>query len=121
METDAEKEVILYLDDEALNCFVFERCFKKHFSVLTTRCPREALQILADRPEITKVVTDYKMPEMNGLEFVETAEQRSGGRSFFMLSGFELPEGVAEALKRGLIKAYFQKPLNRDLILSELR
>lgn len=115
------REVILYVDDEALNCFVFERCFRKYFEVVTVRCPLEGLSLLAERPEIRKVVTDYKMPRMNGLEFVESAQRQFEGKTFYMLSGFEPSELILEALHQGIIRQYFQKPLDRDLILSHLQ
>ncbi|MFP4069069.1 MAG: response regulator [Verrucomicrobiota bacterium] len=120
MTDEASKERILYVDDEELNRMVFQRCFRKHFEVIATGSGEEALTVMEAHPEIRKVVTDYKMPEMNGMEFVEAAQRRFRGKSYYMLSGYEAPEEVREAMARGVVERYFQKPLDRQQILSHL-
>ena len=115
-----ENGKILYVDDEDVNLFIFEVNLGKKFNVITASSGKQGLEVLDSNPGIAVVVTDMRMPLMDGLEFVRVARERFTNLKFYMLSAFDINEEIQKAIKEGLIRRYFQKPLNLQEIESEL-
>jgi response regulator RpfG family c-di-GMP phosphodiesterase len=105
---------ILYIDDEPLNRIVFERSFKKEFEVVAVSVIKEAFRLLNEDPSITHVISDMKMPEMNGIEFITKAKQTFDDKIYMILSAFTRNEEIADALEQGVIVSFFQKPYDRE-------
>ncbi len=107
-----DKATILYIDDERINVTLFEINFKKKFNVLCAQSGIEGLEILKANPQIKIILTDMKMPGMNGIEFVTKAKNSYPDKIFFILTGYGLIPEIGEALKSQLIHNYFSKPFN---------
>lgn len=101
---------ILCVDDEPINLMIFERNFKKRFSVFTAESGFDGLKLLQAHPETNIVITDMKMPGMDGLEFVERAKSEFPNIIFFILTGFEITDDIRDALNAQKINRYFRKP-----------
>ncbi len=113
--------VILYVDDEPINLKLFVILFRSMYEIITAESGSEALNQLESNPQINIVITDMKMPGMNGLEFVKKARSKYRGIPFFLLSGYGLTPEIENALDEQLIDGYFQKPINKSLIVKELQ
>jgi len=70
------------------------------------------LEKLRLNPEISVVVSDMKMPEMNGIQFIARAKKDYANIKYFILSGYELTDEIVDALNNKLILKYFKKPFN---------
>ncbi len=103
---------ILYVDDEKINLELFSLVFRKKFKVITAESGFEGLQKLEENKDICIVISDMKMPEMNGLEFINTAKKKFSNLVYFILTGFEITEEISQALNERLINKYFKKPFN---------
>jgi len=103
---------ILYVDDEPINTMIFAANFKRNYIVLTAGSGFEGLDILKSNPEISIVISDMKMPEMNGIQFITKAKMGFPNIRFFILSGYELTPEIVDALDNKLILKYFKKPFN---------
>ncbi|MCP4457275.1 MAG: response regulator [Cytophagales bacterium] len=104
---------VLYVDDEDVNLFLFSRTFESTYNVLTARSGAEGLGILeANKEEIIVVISDMKMPEMNGIEFITKAKNQFKNVSYFILTGFAHNNEIEVALKTGLIQRFFIKPFD---------
>ncbi len=103
---------ILYVDDEPVNLKLFELNFRKKYSVLTALSGTEGLEVLKASSYIDVVISDMKMPGMNGIEFIKKAKTDYPGIKFFILTGFDITDEIAEALEQNLIQEYFRKPFN---------
>ena len=101
---------LLYVDDEDLNIQLFLMLFSKKFNVITSNSGKEALNILDEHKDIFVVISDMKMPEMNGLEFISKAREKYDNIKYFILTGFEITNEISEALKNNIICSYFKKP-----------
>ena len=108
----AEKKVILYVDDEEINVQLFRINFSLHFDVLTGNSGFDGLALLEKHPETNVIISDMKMPEMNGLEFIARAKEKYPEKRFYILTGYEITDEIQEALSTGLIRRYFSKPFN---------
>jgi YesN/AraC family two-component response regulator len=105
---------ILYVDDEGINLVFFAMNFRKDFQVITTASPLEALKIMAENKEIKLIVTDYKMPAMNGLDLIREIKKECPDCVCILLSGFMIDEILTDNDSRELVHSYFLKPWNKE-------
>ncbi|MBP1668749.1 MAG: response regulator [Bacteroidetes bacterium] len=101
---------LLYVDDEPLNLTLFEINFRKKYTVRTALSGEKGLEILRSEPSIAVVITDMKMPGMNGIEFIRKAKENFPEIVFFILTGYEITGEIIQALEEKLIHKYFKKP-----------
>lgn len=107
---------VLYVDDEVINLKVFAISFRKKFNIITAESAAEGLDILKNNPDIQIVITDMKMPMMNGLEFIRAAKPIFTNIKFFILTGFEQTPEISQAIEDDLVVAYFKKPFSMPKI-----
>lgn len=107
---------ILYVDDEAINLTVFAISFRKKYNVITAESATQALEILGKDSSIQVVISDLKMPQMNGLEFIRIAKPSFSNVKFFILTGFEQTDEITDAINDKLVVAYFKKPFSLQKI-----
>ena len=105
-----KKTKVLYVDDEVINLELFRINFRKIYHILTAIAPSEALKILDEHPETDVVISDMKMPELNGIEFIKRAKNKYPEIKYYILTGFEITPAITEALHTNLILKYFKKP-----------
>lgn len=119
-----DKATILYIDDEPLNIMLFTVNFKKQFNVITGTSGVEGLQLLEKNPDIKSVISDMKMPGMNGIEFITKAKNIYPNINYYILTGYDITPEMQGALNKKLINQYFSKPVNfkeiEQTIVSEM-
>lgn len=111
---------ILYVDDEEINLEIFKINMHKYFKIETARSGVEGLRILEEGNTIQLVISDLRMPEMDGLEFIKTAKEKHPDIKFFIITGYEITPEIDEALETNLICQYFNKPYNVNEIISSV-
>lgn len=108
-----ESKVVLVVDDGELFLRTVADGFRAHagrVELLTAHNGREALEILASRP-VDLVVTDLKMPEMDGFELLASMSQSYPHTPAVVMTAFGTPD--IERRLRGLgVAHYLEKPLN---------
>ena len=65
------KYAILYVDDDHENLRAFRRLFRKEYQILLAESGEEGLELLQSQSPIPIIITDQRMPEMTGIEFLE--------------------------------------------------
>ena len=81
--------------------------------------PAEALQVLAQlHPGV--VVTDYQMPEINGIEFIRLAAPLVPETAFVMISGQDLSTEKAAMARLAPLKSYLPKPFGWRKLADEI-
>ena len=105
-----QKIKILYIDDEPVNLLLFERMFEGFYDVITAESGSQGVLILEKSSDIQVVISDMKMPIMNGLEFITKVRPMYPDIHYYLLSGYELTPEIQNSLSDGLILKYFQKP-----------
>lgn len=106
------KKKILYIDDEPTNLLLFKIHFQKKYGIITGLSGLEGLELLRANPDISIVVSDMKMPGMNGVQFIKAAKNEFPNIVFYILTGFDITEEIAQAIEDKLIFQYFSKPFN---------
>jgi response regulator RpfG family c-di-GMP phosphodiesterase len=112
----SEKIKILYVDDEEINTQVFKISFSVSFQVLVAYNGQEGLELLQRDPDIKFVISDMKMPQMNGLEFIREIKKKNPKIPCMLLSGYQQTPEIMEALNQEVIIAYMMKPFNKGEI-----
>jgi len=108
---DNERFKILYVDDEEINLRVFKSSFRRDFNVYLANSAKEGLEIL-EKTKIDVVITDQRMPEITGVEFLKTIHERfpSIPPNRLILSGFAKDEEIEIAFKNYLLFSFISKP-----------
>ncbi len=107
---------VLFVDDEINILKSIQRGFlHSSFEVVTAECAKDGLEIL-EEGEIDVLVTDYRMPEIDGLQFLKIVKNRYPEVNRVILSGFIEKSIAVESLTRGLASTYILKPwMNEDV------
>ena len=112
---------ILYVDDEPINLMLMEVNLKKFYHVITAESGSEGLEKLRSKNEVSVVISDMKMPGMNGIEFIQAARKDFPNIAYFILTGYDINTEISEALKNKLIYRYFRKPFNINEIKQAVK
>lgn len=110
-EKKEQKHAILYVDDEETNLRVFKSNFRRFFKVHTSVNPIDAIQILKEE-DIRIIITDQRMPEMTGTEFLEKILPDHPDVIKIILTGFTDIEAIKDGINRCGIYKYITKPWN---------
>ena len=107
--------VILVVDDREDNRTTIAEAFERQgYRVLAASGGREAVQ-LAEEHSPDLVLTDLKMPDMDGLELLKAVRGAPGAPEVILLTAYGTVETAVEALKHGAFN-YLTKPVNlKDL------
>lgn len=106
---------VLLADDEKMEREGLRYLFRRHgicaeFAEASTG--REALRLLKEE-EFDLVITDIKMPEMDGLHFLSEACRAGGKRRYIIYSGYSDFEYAKKAIRLGVID-YLVKPVEEE-------
>ena len=113
-------ETVLLVDDEPQVLVALEDLLSDDYTVLKATSAERALEIIASRPEIAVVITDQRMPHMNGDEFLARIGTASDVARI-LITGFADLSGVIRAVNEGGIFAYVTKPWNEDDLRLKVR
>jgi response regulator RpfG family c-di-GMP phosphodiesterase len=108
---------VLYVDDEENNLLAFKASFRRYFNVFTAISADEGQKILSSS-EIHVLITDQRMPGTLGTELLAQAVKDYPDQIRILLTGFSDIEAIKDAINRGQIYHYLQKPWN-DAELKE--
>lgn len=108
---NTNKKVILYIDDEEINLRLFKSTFRREFDVITSKTAREGLAVLEEK-SVDLIVTDQRMPEMTGVEFLSIVQDKfpdiPPGR--LIVSGYSDPDEIDLAFKKYQLFKFIAKP-----------
>ena len=112
---------ILFVDDEKAYQKAFVRAVRKEtqFNLITASRGIEALQLLQTTPTDV-VLTDIKMPEMDGLTLLKKIREQYPDIFVIAITGYGSIEDAVRAMKLGAYD-YLQKPFDFDLIKMLLK
>lgn len=119
----ARPQIILVVDDEkdireSLKA-LFETCLE-HVQVVTAPSGQAGLDLLASR-RVDLIVTDYKMPGMNGLEFLGKASAAGHAMPRILVTAFPDLEIAIRAINEANVENFFTKPFEAEQVLNVVR
>lgn len=112
---------VLCVDDEANILNAMKRLLRKEeFRLLTSSSGEEALAMMAET-EIHVVISDQRMPKMNGTEFLKIVKERYPDVIRIILTGYTDVDSITESINQGHIYKFFLKPWNDQNLKLEIR
>lgn len=121
-DESAEENIIkvLFVDDEKPVLISLRRLFRKmDWRIYTAESGAEGLAIIAEQ-SIDLVVSDMRMPQMNGAEFLEQVAERSPSTVRVLLTGYSEIDSTIAAINKGKIFSYCTKPWDNDELKAVL-
>ncbi|MBW4447481.1 MAG: SpoIIE family protein phosphatase [Spirirestis rafaelensis WJT71-NPBG6] len=113
-ETDVGKLKLMVVDDEPDNLDLLYRTFRRDFQVYKASHARGAIEILDREGEMAVIISDQRMPEMNGTEFLSRTVDRFPDTIRILLTGFTDVEDLVDAINSGQVFKYITKPWNPE-------
>lgn len=107
---------ILIVDDEPLVTESLEYLLEDEFVVTSYNHPEEALTMLRDGHVFHVILSDFKMPVMNGIEFLEEAKVLLPSCHRIILTGYSDVTEINLALSSGVIEHVIKKPFSIDAL-----
>jgi sigma-B regulation protein RsbU (phosphoserine phosphatase) len=104
---------ILYVDDEEDNLKVFNSAFRRDYEIHLALSGQEGFEILK-KHEIHLIITDQRMPEMTGIQFLEKIIPDYPDCIRMILTGFSDIEAIIQAINTGRVYRYITKPWNKE-------
>ncbi|MDX9854947.1 MAG: response regulator, partial [Tenuifilaceae bacterium] len=104
-------KTILFVDDERHNLLAFKATFRERFTVFTAQSAAEGMQLLKQNG-IKVVVSDQRMPETSGVEFLEQVREVSPETIRILLTAYSDFDALIDAVNKGKIYHYISKPWN---------
>lgn len=104
---------ILYVDDEDTNLTVFKAAFRKHYKIFTATSARDGFNVLKDN-SIDLIITDQRMPQMTGVQFLEAIIPDYPDAIRMILTGFTDIDAIIKAINTGRVYRYIAKPWDEN-------
>ncbi|MGN0192541.1 MAG: HD domain-containing phosphohydrolase [Candidatus Gastranaerophilaceae bacterium] len=107
---------ILLVDDEPDNLALLYRTLRGKYELLKTTSPLEALKIIDDE-KIDLVISDHKMPEMDGVEFLKRVYDKHPDTMRLLVTAYSDSEILINAINYAKIYRYIKKPYDPNELL----
>jgi len=111
------ENTILYIDDEIENLDGFEFAFMMDYKIFTASKTKDAIEILK-KNEIKVVISDQKMPEITGIEFMKMVKEEYPETIRIILTAYADVENAIDAINNGEIYRYLSKPWKKNELKS---
>ncbi len=115
------KHVLLFVDDEKSILNSLHRLFRKtSYEIYTATSGPEGLDLLKNKGKVfSMIISDQRMPEMLGAEFLEKSKDIFPQAIRILLTGYSDMDAIVDAVNKGQIHRYLSKPWNdTDLLLQ---
>lgn len=115
-----DKLSVLYVDDEVNNLHSFKAAFRRDFLIYTAESAKEGMKILNEVP-IEVIITDQRMPEMTGVEFLESIIPLHPDPIRILLTGYSDIQAVIDAINKGQVYHYITKPWDEEQLRNIIK
>jgi two-component system, cell cycle sensor histidine kinase and response regulator CckA len=113
---------VLFVDDEENILRSVKRLFmEESYEVLTANSGEEALELLKDGQDIGLIVSDQRMPGMQGVDLLKQASEISPDTLRIMLTGYTDINAAIDAINKGGAYQYITKPWKDDELIQIVR
>lgn len=106
----SEKTRILMVDDEPNILDGYRRHFGRKYQLVTATSGSEALEVMDAEGEFPVVITDMRMPGMDGLAFLQEATKKHADSVYMMLTGNADQQTAIDAINKGSVYRFLNKP-----------
>ncbi|CCO22739.1 HD domain-containing phosphohydrolase [Maridesulfovibrio hydrothermalis] len=112
---------VLFVDDEQNILDSYRASLRKRFRVDTALGPEEGLEKVKSSGPYAVVVSDLKMPKMDGITFLNKIQEMSPDTVRIMLTGHANLDAAIAAVNKGAVFRFLTKPSPLDEMISTLK
>jgi serine phosphatase RsbU (regulator of sigma subunit)/CheY-like chemotaxis protein len=105
---------MLIVDDEPDNLDLLYRTFRLDFQVLRSESAIAALELLKKHGEVAIIISDQRMPEMLGTEFLSKTAEHYPDTIRIVLTAYTDVKDLVDAINSGKVFKYITKPWNQQ-------
>lgn len=113
-------EKVLCVDDDPNILEAYKRNLRKQFHIDTAQGPEEGLGIIEEKGPYAIVVSDMKMPKMDGVQFLAKVKEMSPDTVRVMLTGYADVDTAVNAVNEGRIFRFLTKPCPPETLAKTL-
>ena len=113
------RPILVVDDDEEMRKAIEETLHRKGYATVSARNGKEALERI-DEGGLQLVVTDVRMPVMDGMAVLREARNRCPRLPFLLVTAFGTVSQAVDAVKEGAVD-YLLKPFTADILLDKVR
>ena len=114
------KPKVLFVDDEPEVLSSFLSILKIHYDISTSDNPVEAVSIVKNNGPFSVVVSDYRMPKMNGVELLSEIMKIEKNTTRILLTGYSDFQAIVQAINNGNIYRYLTKPIVIEQLINNI-
>lgn len=115
---DAQRPKILLVDDEkSILDSLYRFCRQRKWEAFRASDGAEALKLL-DTQAVDIIISDMRMPNMDGAEFLTKAREKSPDSVRILLTGYADMQAVINAVNKAKIFNYLNKPWDDNMLES---
>ncbi|TQV87593.1 response regulator [Aliikangiella coralliicola] len=115
MSEDVQVARILCVDDERSVLMSLKRLFRgKRFKVTLANSGQEGLEAIENKEPFDLIISDMRMPNMDGAEFLEKSLSQSPDSVRLLLTGYSDQDATIRAINKGKIFEYINKPWKNE-------
>jgi response regulator RpfG family c-di-GMP phosphodiesterase len=111
-------ERVLFIDDEPQVLEGIQRSLRKHVEMQTALSGDEGLRLISEAGPFSLVISDMRMPNMNGAQFLARARELAPDTVRMILSGQADLQATIAAVNQGHIYRFLSKPCPADQLLA---
>jgi response regulator RpfG family c-di-GMP phosphodiesterase len=113
------KPKILYIDDEEKNLVLFKNSFRREFDIFIADSAQKGIKLI-ENTDFDVIITDQRMPEMTGVEFLKEVQKRfeKVPPNRLIISGYSDQEAIDEAFDKYQLYQLIQKPWEREEVIK---
>lgn len=116
------ENTLLIVDDERNILNSLARLFEEDdYTIYKADGGSEGLEILAEHSEIGVILTDQRMPEMTGVQFLTQARELAPDALRIVLSGYTELNSITSAINEGAVYKFLTKPWDDDLLRDNIK
>lgn len=116
-----KQRTLLLVDDEENIISSLKRLLRRDgYNILTATSGKAGLEVL-EQHQIGVIMSDMRMPEMSGVEFLSKVKERFPGVVRIMLSGYSDLASITDSINKGEIYKFLTKPWEDDLMRTNIR
>lgn len=118
---DHIQHTVLCVDDEKSILNSLKRLLRREgYRLLTANSGEDGLKLLKEN-DVHLVISDQRMPELSGTDFMEKVKQEYPDTIRIILTGYTDVDAITESINKGNIYKFFLKPWNDDTLKMEIK
>jgi len=112
---------VLLVDDDSNLLATYKRYLRKRFRIETATSGEQGLEVIDSQGPFAVIVSDLRMPGMDGIQFLSLAKARAPDSVCMMLTGYADLQTAIKAVNTGSIFRFLTKPCQPETLVVSLR